>query len=186
MSPDPSRPPAWEGLLNRRDVLRLGGLGVAGALLPAPLRAAPERRPGATARSVIVLWMAGGVTHIDSFDPKPDAPAEVRGTLRAIQTPLPGVRFSEVMPHLAAQLRHLAVVRSFAHDSNDHFISQAHVLSGVTGHQVCRGNPDTEFVAKSGHRVGHGNPDRVGRRAPGVGRSWRRGHPRPMLILRSC
>jgi hypothetical protein len=118
-----------DGLLNRRDVLRLGGLGVAAAILPTPLRSA-ERKPGATARSVIVLWMAGGVTHIDSFDPKPDAPAEIRGTLRAIQTPLPGVRFSEVLPHLASQLPHLAVVRSFAHDSNDHFISQAHVLSG--------------------------------------------------------
>jgi hypothetical protein len=83
-----------------------------------------------TARSVVLLWLAGGVTHIESFDPKPDAPVEVRGTLRAIQTPLAGVLFAEVMPHLAAQLRHLAVVRSYSHDSNDHFISQAHALSG--------------------------------------------------------
>ncbi len=134
--------PVWGGLLSRRDLLRVGGLGIAGALLPAEIGQVRAKssvpRPGATARSVILLWMAGGVTHLESFDPKPDAPEEIRGTLRAIQTPLPGVRFSEVLPHLAAQLRHLAVVRSFSHESNDHFISQAHVLSGrpVTPAQI--------------------------------------------------
>jgi hypothetical protein len=77
-----------------------------------------------------LLWLAGGVTHLESFDPKPDAPEEIRGTLRSIQTALPGVHFAEVMPCLASQLRHVALIRSFSHDSNDHFISQAHVLSG--------------------------------------------------------
>jgi hypothetical protein len=127
--------PSWTGLLNRRDLLRFGSLGIAGTLLPVGLRQPatarqPPARPEATARSVILLWLAGGVTHIDSFDPKPDAPPEIRGTLQTIQTPLPGVRFTEVMPHLAAQLPRLTLVRSFSHDSNDHFISQAHVLSG--------------------------------------------------------
>lgn len=125
----------WDGLMSRRDCLRVGGLGIAGALLPAGIRrAAAEpgqaRPPEATARSVILLSMMGGVTHLESFDPKPDAPEEIRGTLRAMQTSLPGVLFAEVMPHLAQQLRHLAIVRSFSHDSNDHLISQAHMLSG--------------------------------------------------------
>ena len=122
-------PLAWDGLLYRRDLLRLGCLGVAGSLLPAPLRATPPRSDG-TARSVILLWMAGGVTHLESFDPKPGAPEEIRGTLRPIQTALPGVLFAEVMPNLAQQMRHLALVRSYSHGSNDHFISQAHALSG--------------------------------------------------------
>src|SRR5438105_3894226 len=118
-----------DGLLSRRDLLRVGPLAVASTLLPAAAgRAAPT--PDGTARSVIVLWMAGGVTHIDSFDPKPDAPAEIRGTLGAIATCLPGVHFAEVMPHLATQLRHVALVRSFSHDSNDHFISQVPAPSG--------------------------------------------------------
>jgi hypothetical protein len=74
--------------------------------------------------------MAGGVTHIDSFDPKPDAPQDIRGTLGAIATSLVGVRFSESLPNLARQAHRLAVVRSFSHDSNDHFLSQAFALSG--------------------------------------------------------
>src|SRR5262249_23536328 len=120
-------PLSWKGLLNRRDLLRVGSLGVAATLLPsgpgqgAPTPSPTRQRPG-SARSVILLWMAGGVTHIDSFDPKPDAAEEVRGTLRAIPTTLPGVRFSEAMPCLARQTDHLAVVRSYSHDSNDHFL----------------------------------------------------------------
>src|SRR5436309_227680 len=101
--------PEWTGLLNRRDLLRVGCLGIAGSLVPAAVGATPARRPNATARSVILLWMAGGVTHLESFDPKPDAPEEIRGTLRAIQTALPGLYFAEVMPALAGQLRHLAL-----------------------------------------------------------------------------
>ncbi len=72
----------------------------------------------------------GGVTHIDSLDPKPDAPEEIRGTLQTLQTTIPGVRFTEVMPHLARQLGKITLLRSFSHDSNDHLISQAHMLSG--------------------------------------------------------
>lgn len=119
------------GFLNRRDLIRVGSLSLGASLLPAgltvggPVTGRPPR-----ARSVIFLFMAGGVTHIDSFDPKPDAPEQVRGTLDTIQTPLPGIRFTEVMPELARQLPRLALLRSFSHDSNDHLISQAHVLSG--------------------------------------------------------
>src|SRR5262245_58696820 len=134
-SPRLGCPTAWQGLLTRRDLLRVGSLGLAATALP-PIFApavqakAPTKPAAAKARSVIVLWMAGGVTHLDSFDPKPDAPAEVRGTLGAIATSVPGVRFSETLPCLARQAHQLALVRSFSHDSNDHFLSQAHVLSG--------------------------------------------------------
>src|SRR5262245_16203451 len=122
--------PAEWGFLTRRDLVRLGGLGLAASLLPAELAARQATAPAGSARSVIFLWLAGGVTHIDSFVPKPDAPAEIRGTLETIQTDLAGIRFSEVMSGLARQLRRFALVRSFSHDSNDHFISQARALSG--------------------------------------------------------
>jgi hypothetical protein len=127
-------PSAWDGLLSRRDLLRVGSLGVAASLLPR----APAAVPAGTARSVVLLWMAGGVTHIDSFDPKPDAPEAIRGTLGAIATTVPGIRFCEPLACLARQARHLAVVRSFSHDSDDHFLSQAYVLSGrkVTAAQL--------------------------------------------------
>src|SRR5262249_14195479 len=122
-------PTNWS-FLTRRDLLRLGGLGIGATLLPAARGSAAQPQAAGSARSVIFLWLAGGVTHIDSFDPKPEAPEEIRGTLQTIQTDLPGIRFSEVMPGLARQTRHFALVRSFSHDSNDHFISQARALSG--------------------------------------------------------
>jgi len=127
---------AWSRLLGRRDMLRIGALSIAATAVPD--LTAKERLPRSLARSVIVLWMAGGVTHIDSFDPKSDAPQEIRGSLTSIPTTLPGVRFCETLPHLAQQVHRLAVLRSFSHDTNDHFIGQAYALSGrkVTPAQV--------------------------------------------------
>lgn len=123
-------------ILSRRDLLRVGSLGVAGSLLDglAPAATAPK----ATAKSVIVLWMAGGVTHHESFDPKPDAPKEVRGGRGSIPTTLPGIRFGEVMSHLARMTDQLALIRTFATGNNDHLLSQAYGLSGrhVTPAQI--------------------------------------------------
>jgi hypothetical protein len=128
----------WPQAATRRDLLKVGSLGVSAAVLPGLAGLASQALAGkdessgrtATAKSVIFLWMAGGMTHIDSFDPKPNAPEEVRGTLSAIQTRLPGVCFGEVMPNLAAIADKLSIVRSYSHDNNDHFMSQAYALSG--------------------------------------------------------
>jgi hypothetical protein len=125
--------PGLGGIASRRDLLRVGSLAVAATALPAGFAAAAGKshdQPAAKAKSVIFLWMAGGVTHIDSFDPKPDAPVEVRGVLGDIPTNLAGVRFCETVPHLAAIADKLAVLRSFSHDSNDHLVSQVYTLSG--------------------------------------------------------
>lgn len=120
-----------DSLWNRRDLLRVGSLSIAASALPPLLsRAAAARKTPSKAQSVILLWMAGGVTHIDSFDPKPLAPIEVRGTLGDMPTCLPGVRFCETLPHLARVADRLALVRSFSHDSNDHLLSQVYTLSG--------------------------------------------------------
>ena len=121
-------PTSWNGLLNRRDMLKIGSLGLAGALLPDALQADATRR--ASADSVILLNLMGGVTHIDSFDPKPAASEEIRGTLGSVQTAIPGVRFGEVMPRMAASTQHFCLLRSFSHDSNDHLLSQVYGLSG--------------------------------------------------------
>jgi hypothetical protein len=142
MNAMPPLPHAWGSLVNRRDLLRVGSLSLAASLWPDGWRSATAKPAhhveSAKARSVILLWMAGGVTHIDSFDPKPDAPETIRGTLRAIATNVPAVRFCESLPCLARQAHHLAVVRSFSHDSNDHLLSQVYALSGrkVTGAQL--------------------------------------------------
>ena len=119
-------------LLSRRDVLRVGAISAAASLAPAGWGAdaqpAGSRPPHAD--SVIFLWMGGGVTHIDSFDPKPQAPEEIRGTLSPISTTIPGVQFGEPMSQLAQVADELCLVRSFSHDSNDHLLSQAYTLSG--------------------------------------------------------
>jgi hypothetical protein len=141
-------PLAWDGLLNRRDLLRVGAVGASALLVPSAF--ARPQMAAAKAKSVILLWMAGGVTHIDSFDPKPDAPKEIRGTLTAIQTGLPGVRFSEVMPCLARQTHQFALLRSYAHGNDDHFLSQAWALSGrrVTMSQITTEPNVGSIVAK--------------------------------------
>src|SRR5687768_1373165 len=134
----PSPPPlGLGGLLGRRDVLRVGSLSIAASAVPAMFcdrpAAAAEHKPAVDqgkAKSVIFLWMAGGVTHIDSFDPKPDAPVEYRGILGDIATSMPGVRFCETIPHLAKIAHELCLVRSFSHDSDDHLLSQVYTLSG--------------------------------------------------------
>ena len=117
------------GLLSRRDLIRVGSVAFAGSLLAKEAHAAALQVDG-KAKQVLFLWMGGGVTHIDSFDPKPLAPETIRGTLSAISTALPGVQFAEPMPHLAKIARDLCLVRSYSHDSNDHLLSQVYTLSG--------------------------------------------------------
>src|SRR5262249_28972975 len=115
-------PSAWSGLFTRRDVLRVGAAGITAAALPLEGAAAPDT---VQAKSVIVLWMAGGVTHHDSFDPKPGAPEEIRGTLGTIPTALPGVRFTEVMSNMAKVAADICLLRTYASGNDDHLLSQA-------------------------------------------------------------
>jgi Protein of unknown function (DUF1501) len=121
-------------LVCRRDLLKVGPLAVSASVFPSLLtgsaRGEATVASTAKAKSIIFLWMAGGVTHLDSLDPKPEAPEQIRGTLTAIPTALPGVFFSEVCPNLARVAKDLAVVRSFSHDSDDHLLSQVYTLSG--------------------------------------------------------
>ncbi len=120
---------------NRRDVLRVGSLAISASVLPSMGLAGEAgglsggRAP--RARSVIYLWMAGGVTHIDSFDPKPDAPEEIRGTLGDIATNAARrAVLRDAAPTWPQIADKLALVRSFSHDSNDHLLSQVYTLSG--------------------------------------------------------
>ena len=121
--------------LNRRDFLRVGGL--ASLALPTLLRSEalakgnhPETAP---ARSVILLYLGGGLSHHDSFDPKPEAPAEVKGKYGTIATRLPGVRFSDQLPRLAAMNDRYSLVRSGAHGNDHHETATNWVLSGRFG-----------------------------------------------------
>jgi len=103
-------------LVSRRGMLKAGLAGVAGLTLPGLLEArshASESGAGMKSRrSVILLWMAGGPSHIDTLDPKPDRPYQNRGPFGVISTRLPGVLVCEHLPHLAAMLDKFTIIRS--------------------------------------------------------------------------
>ncbi len=118
------------GQMNRREFVRVGGLGAAGVTLPWLLR--QEAKAGTTPtrpKSVIYVVLDGGPSHIDMWDPKPDAPAEIRGPFAPIATALPGVRFTELMPMQARIMDRLALLRGVKSVENDHFLSE--VYSGL-------------------------------------------------------
>ena len=105
--------------LNRRGFLKVGALGVGGLTLPGLLRA--EATAGAKRhKSVIMVYLSGGLAHQDTFDLKPNAPAEVRGTFKPIGTNLPGVQVCEHLPRLAKCMDKLVVVRSLVGQRDEH------------------------------------------------------------------
>jgi uncharacterized protein (DUF1501 family) len=103
-------------LLSRRGMLKAGLAGIAGLSLPELLRvrarAAESGRPMQSRKSVILLWMAGGPSHIDTLDPKPDRPYQNRGPFDVISTKLPGVIVCEHLPKFAAMLDKFTIIRS--------------------------------------------------------------------------
>jgi uncharacterized protein (DUF1501 family) len=115
----------------RRELLRigLGGfscLGLADILRLRAEAATKERRPAA----VILVWLRGGASHIETFDPKPSAPIEYRGPYAPIPTSVPGIDISELLPRLAAEAHRYALVRSMRHSSGGHFGGSRRMLSG--------------------------------------------------------
>src|SRR6187551_1437683 len=109
--------------LHRREVLKLGVGGLTTGLLGESLIGAVSAdtlRPAADARSVIYIFLSGGLSQLDSFDLKPDAPDGIRGEFRPIATRSPGVRVCEHLPMLAQRSHLWALVRSLTHPSNSH------------------------------------------------------------------
>jgi hypothetical protein len=123
--------------LNRREWLRVGGLNALGLSLPTLLAADARGKVGSTddptfgrAKNVIYLYMSGGAPQHETFDPKPDAPAEVRGSFRPIHTNVPGIDFCELLPRTARIADKLAVCRAMSTDDNTHSTSGYWVLTG--------------------------------------------------------
>jgi hypothetical protein len=117
--------------LSRRDLLQAGALGLMGLSL-AELNAlqAEASRPARRQRSVIYIFLSGGLSQHESFDPKPDAPDMIRGEFDPIRTRTPGFLISEHLPRLAARSHKWAVVRSLSHPSNDHSLGHHIMLTG--------------------------------------------------------
>src|SRR5262249_18462110 len=111
--------------LSRRELLTLaatgaGALSLSGWLGPLAARGAAQAARGTPHKSCVVLWMDGGPSHLDTFDPKPDAPESVRGVLRPIATAAPGLLISEKFPRLAPLMGHAAVLRGMSTEEADH------------------------------------------------------------------
>lgn len=133
--------PDCEGV-NRREFLKVGALGLTGLSLSGLLRlrqAAAASGGQTTDTSVIWLWLGGGATHIETFDPKPDAPAEFRSMVGAVQTALPGVQIGGLFPEMAKSARRMAFVRSFMHGSSGHSNGTHFVMTGAENPQADNG-----------------------------------------------
>ncbi len=123
------------GHITRRDSLRLGLTAALGAGFADLLRlrslAATTSSASPAAKSCILIWLDGGPTHYETFDPKPAAPSEIRGEFFPIETSVPGVQFSEHLPGLAAIADKLAVVRSIRHDQGNHGAGNHYMMTGA-------------------------------------------------------
>lgn len=115
--------------LHRRAFVQVGASSVLGLTL-ADWLAANASVPRAPARNVILLWLWGGPSQLDTFDPKPNAPLEFRGPFSTIPTRIPGIRFCELFPKLANLTDKLSVVRTLTTASNDHGIAGTIGLTG--------------------------------------------------------
>ena len=121
--------------LSRRDFLRIGTLAPLGLSLPQLLAMEKESavRSGNRAKSVIMVYLGGGLSHHDSFDPKPEAVEEIRGKYGTIPTRVPGLRVTELLPKMAAQMDKLTLIRSGTHENDHHETATNWVLSGRFG-----------------------------------------------------
>jgi hypothetical protein len=119
--------------VTRRAWLRMGALSLGGLTLPRLLQDRAQAAPAGRgrAKSVIILFNTGGIPHHETWDPKPDAPAEVRGMFGAISTRTPGLFVGELMPRSAELTEHIAVVRTMVTGDNAHSTSGYQMLTGV-------------------------------------------------------
>lgn len=158
--------------ISRRQLLEVGGLSVVGLTLPALLRVEAAGRSGrrlsslrglstragstacapARAKSCIVIFLNGGPSHLDMWDMKPNAPAEVRGEFKPISTPVPGIQLCEHLPRLAKLAAHFSLLRSVHHR-----VSNAHALAvylALTGDDRGDGNVAVGFSERDFPAIG--------------------------------
>jgi hypothetical protein len=126
-------------LLSRRQLLQAGGIGALAMAAPGMVAANVDAKRGLRGepakRSCIFILLCGGPSHLDTWDLKPSAPAEIRGPYKPIATTVPGMRISELHTRLPALAKHLTLIRSMTHVGNisNHFDAMHHLLSGQSG-----------------------------------------------------
>lgn len=172
---------------DRRALLRVGGLSLFGMSLPGMLRAAEQTKrstgasPVARVRSVILFNLLGGPSHLDMFDLKPTAPAEIRGEFQSISTSVPGLQICEHLPNIAKRMHQATLIRTVTHSYNSH-----DPLAIMTGYTEANPQlqaqktdpPDIGAICQYLGRGGHGVPGAVCLPCyPGSGENYRRGGP---------
>ena len=116
----------------RRQFLRAGMLGLGGLGLSDLLAARVRAGTGSANTSLILFWMWGGPSQLETFDPKPQAPSDYRGPFQAIPTKVPGIQICELFPQLADRMDKLAIVRSLHHEMSSHNDGSIELLTGKT------------------------------------------------------
>ena len=131
--------------VNRRRLIQVGGVSLFGLGLPRLLQARDSGVPGTRSRaeSCIFILLSGGLSQIDTLDPKPGAPSEIRGPYRPIDTSVPGVQVTEMLPRLATLADRYCLVRSMSHADTVH-VSAAHTM--LTGQPDGRPSNNSPFV----------------------------------------
>lgn len=115
---------------SRREFLRLGLAGLGTLSLPGLLRLRAAASPPATPTAVILVWLRGGCSHLDTYDPKPDASSDYRGPFAPIATQTPGLQMTELLPRQAAISDKFALLRSLAHTGGGHPAGSLQLLTG--------------------------------------------------------
>lgn len=140
----PAKQSCRHDVFHRRNFLRLGALSAFGVsmwtkqhLTAAPTRIGPRRdgeEPGpqvnAAAKKCILVWLDGGPSHIDTFDPKPNAPIEVRGPFASIATSETGITVTELLPQFAKRMQHWAIIRSMTSPLGEHNLGTNYLMTG--------------------------------------------------------
>jgi Protein of unknown function (DUF1501) len=118
--------------VTRRDVLRVGSLTALGVSLPGFLQIQAKVSAAESRRDVacILVWLQGGISHIDSFDPKPQAPEEIRGEFGTIATNVPGITLCDPLPRLAQHQDKYSILRSLNPRNGSHGVADAYMMSG--------------------------------------------------------
>ncbi len=119
--------------MNRRTAIKAGFLGLSGLSLGDLNRLRAEGTAQKNDKSVILIWLDGGCSQLESYDPKPESPSEYRGPWGAIPTNVPGIFLSETLPHHAKHADKMAFVRSLHHGTGDHFAGAHWMLTGRFG-----------------------------------------------------
>ncbi|MFO0805908.1 MAG: DUF1501 domain-containing protein [Gemmataceae bacterium] len=133
--------------VDRRTFLRVGSVSTLGLGLPQALAAKAAHPAGTRDINVILLWMGGGASNIDTFDMKPDAPAEIRGEFKPVATNLPGVRVCEHLPLMSRRMDKVCTLLSVSHpESGDHVAAVHYMLSGYPQRPDPTGQPANSLI----------------------------------------